>query len=283
MQGKSFILRSTGAGLIVFLRETHTAPLAPRKTTTMKITAKTWTYEQYLAAVLTQSVAATVVEHDLADGHELGRNDGLDDWLDQSERTTWDEDLAMQGERPEEWRGHHQRALAELVDAIEAKTATEAIATNETLTLKDLAESIAMDHVADPLVGRSVAADDADDFECLVLKRALQEWGFATSELDADALREELRAALGREAAASEDAEDDADDDDDEAHDEDEENAEDAAYSLARFVEAQAYAAYLASGTGPKAPAAYDAFIAAQAATEAARIVRRDAKLRGAL
>lgn len=100
--------------------------LAPRKTTTMTI-AKTWTYEQYLAAVLTQSVAATVVEHDLADGHERGRNDGLDDWLDQSERTTWDEDLAMKGERPEEWRAHHQRALAELVDAIEAKTATEAV------------------------------------------------------------------------------------------------------------------------------------------------------------
>ena len=77
--------------------------------------------------------------------------------------------------------------------------------------------------------------------------------------------------------------EDDDDDDDDEAHDEDEENAEDAAYSLARFVEAQAYAAYLAAATGPKAPAAYDVFIAAQAATEAARIVRRDAKLRGAL
>ena len=167
-------------------------------------TAKTWTYEQYLAAVLTQSVAATVAEHDLADGHELGRNDGLDDWLDQSERTTWDEDLAMEGERPEEWRGHHQRALAEIVDAIEAK-----------------------------------------------------------AQADADA--------------------DDDDDEDDEAHDKDEENAEDAAYSLARFVEAQAYAAYLAAATGPKAPAAYDAFIAAQAATEAARIVRRDAKLRGAL
>ena len=108
---------------MVFLRETHTAPLAPRKTTTMN----TWTYEQYLAAVLTQSVAATVAEHDLADGHERGRNDGLDDWLDQSERTTWDEDLAMEGPRPEEWCGHHQRALAELVDAIEAKTATEAV------------------------------------------------------------------------------------------------------------------------------------------------------------
>ena len=93
----------------------------------MTIIAKTWTYEQYLAAVLTQSVAATVAEHDLADGHQLGRNDGLDDWLDQSERTTWDEDLAMQVERPEEWRGHHQRALAELVDAIEAKTGTEAV------------------------------------------------------------------------------------------------------------------------------------------------------------
>jgi hypothetical protein len=83
------------------------------------------------------------------------------------------------------------------------------IATNETLTLKDLAESIAMDHVADPLVGRSVAADDADDFEYLVLRRALEEWGFATSEFDVDALREELRAALGREAAASEDDDDD--------------------------------------------------------------------------
>ena len=161
------------------------------------------------------------------------------------------------------------------------KTKTMKITTTpETLTLTDLAESIAMDHVADPLVGRSVAADDADDFEYLVLQRALEEWGFATSELDVDALREELRAALGREAAASED---DDDDDDDEAHDEDEENAEDAAYSLARFVEAQAYAAYLAAATGPKAPAAYDVFIAAQAATEAARIVRRDAKLRGAL
>ena len=89
-------------------------------------TAKTWTYEQYLTAVLPQGVAATVAEHDLADGHELGRNDGLDDWLDQSERTTWDEDLAMQGERPEEWRGHHQRALAELVDAIEAKAQADA-------------------------------------------------------------------------------------------------------------------------------------------------------------
>ena len=87
----------------------------------MTTTAKTWTYEQYLAAVLTQSVAATVVEHDLADGHEQGREGGLDDWLDQSERTTWNEDLAMKGERPEEWRAHHQRALAELVDAIEAK------------------------------------------------------------------------------------------------------------------------------------------------------------------
>ena len=198
MQSKSFILRSTGAGLIVFLRETHTAQLATRKTTTMTTIAKTWTYEEYLTAVLTQSVAATVAEHDLADGHKLGRNDGLDDWLDQSERTTWDEDLAMKGSRPEEWRGHHQRALAELVDAIESEL-----------------------------------AEDEDE-----------------------------------------------DKDKDEG---DEENAEDAAYSLAQFVEAQAYAAYLASGTGPKAPAAYDAFIAAQAATEAARIVRRDAKLRGAL
>ena len=95
----------------------------------MTTIAKTWTYEQYLTAVLPQGVAATVAEHDLADGHQLGRNDGLDDWLDQSERTTWDEDLAMQGERPEEWCAHHHRALAELVDAIEAKTATEAVET----------------------------------------------------------------------------------------------------------------------------------------------------------
>lgn len=78
---------------------------------------------------------------------------------------------------------------------------------NETLT--QLAELIAMEHVADPLVGRSVAANDADDFECLVLKRALEEWGFATSEIDLDALREELRAALGREAAAFEESEND--------------------------------------------------------------------------
>lgn len=144
-----------------------------------------------------------------------------------------------------------------------------------------LVESIVMDHVADLLVGRLVAVDDADDFEYLVLQRALEEWGFATSEFDVDALREELRAALGREAAASED--DDGDDDEEEEEDEDEESEEDAAYSLAQCVEAMAYAAYLAAATGPKAPAAYDAFIAAQFATEAARVARRDAKLRGAL
>jgi hypothetical protein len=92
----------------------------------MTTTAKTWTYEQYLAAVLPQGVAATVAEHDLADGHQIGRNDGLDDWLDQSEATTWDEDLAMKGERPEEWCAHHHRALAELVDAIEAKAQADA-------------------------------------------------------------------------------------------------------------------------------------------------------------
>lgn len=159
----------------------------------MTITAN-WTYEQYLTAVLPQGVAATVVEHDLADGHQIGRNDGLDDWLDQSERTTWDEDLAMQGERPEAWCAHHHRALAELVAAIEA----------------ELAE-------------------------------------------------------------------------DEEEEEDEEESEEDAAYSLAQCVEAMAYASYLAAGTGPKAPAAYDTFVAAQFATEAARVARRDAKLRGAL
>ena len=103
-----------------FLRETHTAPLATRKTTTMTITA-TWTYEQYLAGVLPQGVAATVAEHNLADEHQIGRNDGLDDWLDQSEHTTWCEDLSMKSDRPEEWAAFHHRALAELIAAVEAE------------------------------------------------------------------------------------------------------------------------------------------------------------------
>jgi hypothetical protein len=84
-------------------------------------TTAIWTYDQYLAAVLPQGVAATVAEHDLADGHQIGRNDGLDDWLDQSEDTTWREDLSMKGDRPEEWCGFHRRALAELIAAIEAE------------------------------------------------------------------------------------------------------------------------------------------------------------------
>jgi len=95
------------------------------KKDTMTITAKTWTYDQYLAAVLPQGVAATVWQHDLADGHQIGRNDGLDDWLDQSEATTWREDLSMSGEEPEEWCGFHQLALAELVAAIEAANEDE--------------------------------------------------------------------------------------------------------------------------------------------------------------
>ena len=175
---------------MVFLRETHTAPLETRKTTTMTTTA-TWTYKQYLAAVLPQGVAATVVEHDLADGHQIGRNDGLDDWLDQSEDTTWCEDLSMTSDRPEEWRAFHHRALAELIAAIEA----------------ELTEN--------------------------------------------------------------------------EEDEEDEESKEDAAYSLAQCVEAMAYAAYLAAATGPQSRAAYAAFVAAEADTEAARVARRDAALRG--
>jgi len=81
-------------------------------------------------------------------------------------------------------------------------------------TIRNLAESIAYFHTADPLVGRTVAAEDADNFEFLKLGRALQEWGFASSEKDVEALREELRAALGREAAAfaDEDQDDDASD-----------------------------------------------------------------------
>jgi len=86
----------------------------------MTITA-TWTYEQYLAGVLPQGVAATVAEHNLAAEHQIGRNDGLDDWLDQSEHTTWCEDLSMKNDRPEEWEAFHHRALAELVAAIEAE------------------------------------------------------------------------------------------------------------------------------------------------------------------
>lgn len=77
-----------------------------------------------------------------------------------------------------------------------------------------------------------------------------------------------------------------ADHPEDEEEDEEEyekESEEDKAYGLARFVEAQAYAAYLAAATGPKAPAAYAAFTAAQIATEAARFARRDAKFRGSL
>jgi hypothetical protein len=89
----------------------------------MNITAKTWTYKQYLAAVLPQGVAATVAEHDLTDGHQIGRNDGLDDWLDQSEHTTWCEDLFMEGDRPEEWRGFHHRALAKLTENDDASDA----------------------------------------------------------------------------------------------------------------------------------------------------------------
>lgn len=33
---------------------------------------------------------------------------------------TYGQYLAMEGPRPEEWCGHHHRALAELVDAVDA-------------------------------------------------------------------------------------------------------------------------------------------------------------------
>ena len=72
-------------------------------------------------------------------------------------------------------------------------------------------------------------------------------------------------------------------DQDEEDEDEEEESEKDAAYGLAQCVEAMAYAAYLAAGTGPQSPAAYAAFVAAKAATEAARFARRDAKFRGSL
>ena len=65
--------------------------------------------------------------------------------------------------------------------------------------IKDLAVALAASHVADPLVGRSVAASDEEGFDFLVLERSLEDWGFASSEEDVEALREELRAALGRE------------------------------------------------------------------------------------
>jgi len=76
---------------------------------------------------------------------------------------------------------------------------------------------------------------------------------------------------------------DQAEDEDEEEEEYEKESEEDKAYGLARFVEAQAYAAFLAAATGPKAPAAYAAFTAAQIATEAARFARRDAKFRGSL
>jgi hypothetical protein len=77
--------------------------------------------------------------------------------------------------------------------------------------------------------------------------------------------------------------EDEDEDEDEEEEEYEKESEEDKAYGLARFVEAQAYAAFLAAATGPKAPAAYAAFTAAQIATEAARFARRDAKFRGSL
>ena len=70
MQGKSFILRSTGAGLIVFLRETPTAPLAPRKTKTM--TTKNYTHE-------TDNDATEAVENAIGKSQDENRVIEIDD------------------------------------------------------------------------------------------------------------------------------------------------------------------------------------------------------------
>jgi len=63
-------------------------------------------------------------------------------------------------------------------------------------------ESIAIDlaakHVADPLVGDNATPSDADDFDATTLRRALAESGLASSEDAVEALRAELRLALGR-------------------------------------------------------------------------------------
>jgi len=61
-----------------------------------------------------------------------------------------------------------------------------------------IASKLAASHVADPLVGQSVAASDADEFDFRVLSSALAEAGLPSDEDEAEALREALRSALAR-------------------------------------------------------------------------------------
>lgn len=66
------------------------------------------------------------------------------------------------------------------------------------LSIKTIADAIAHDHIADPLVGSTVKASDVDMFEDHTLRMALREHGFTTAPKNVQKLRMELRKSLGR-------------------------------------------------------------------------------------
>lgn len=66
------------------------------------------------------------------------------------------------------------------------------------LSIKTIADAIAHDHIADPLVGSTVKASDVDMFEDHTLRMALREHGFTTAPKNVQKLRIELRKSLGR-------------------------------------------------------------------------------------
>lgn len=68
-------------------------------------------------------------------------------------------------------------------------------------TLGQLADVLAFDHISDPLVGENVAASDADDFDDVILGKALREQGYNSSEQNVQQLRELLRRSLALAAA----------------------------------------------------------------------------------
>jgi hypothetical protein len=81
---------------------------------------KPWTYEGYWSAVLGAYRDADGVVHEFALVAE-----GLDEWLGVAEAEAWNRGGGKHDELPEEWRGFHTRALAELTSAAEAAAALD--------------------------------------------------------------------------------------------------------------------------------------------------------------
>ena len=66
------------------------------------------------------------------------------------------------------------------------------------LSIKTIADAMAHDHIADPLVGSTVKASDVDMFEDRTLRMALREHGLGTAPKNVEKLRMELRKSLAR-------------------------------------------------------------------------------------